>query len=266
MKKITGIRIMGILTIASLTLVALVSCSPPPSAAPATASVTAAVPATPTDTAAPPAPSTVITDVTDVDEEGNTDIDSSTLSEALNSISTGTLSDAEVEGLLYMREEEKLARDVYLVLYEEWGMPVFQNIANSEQTHTDAVKTLLDRYGLEDPAAGQDVGTFTNPELQELYDLLVETGSRSLVDALRVGVAIEEIDILDLEEWIAQTNPADIVLVYENLMKGSRNHLRSFVSTLEQQTEETYQPQYLDQAAYDAVVDSPTERGGHGGQ
>lgn len=266
MKKITGIRIMGILTIASLILVALVSCSPPPSAAPTTASVTAAVPATPTDTGAPPAPSTVITDVTDVDGEGNTDVDSSALSEALNSISTGTLSDAEVEGLLYMREEEKLARDVYLVLYEEWGMPVFQNIANSEQTHTDAVKTLIDRYGLEDPAAGQDVGTFTNPELQELYDLLVETGSQSLADALRVGVAIEEIDILDLVEWIAQTNQADIVMVYENLMKGSRNHLRSFVSTLEQQTEETYQPQYLDQAAYDAIVRSPTERGGHGGQ
>jgi len=266
MKKITGIRIMGILTIASLTLVALVSCSPPPSAAPTTVSVTAAVPATPTDTAAPPTPSTVVTDVTDVDGEGNTDIDSSTLSEALNSISTGTLSDAEVEGLLYMREEEKLARDVYLVLYEKWGMPVFQNIANSEQTHTDAIKTLLDRYGLQDPAAGQDVGIFTNPELQELYDLLVETGSRSLVDALRIGAAIEEIDILDLEEWIAQTNQADIVLVYENLMKGSRNHLRSFVSTLEQQMEETYQPQYLDQAAYDAIVSSPTERGGHGGQ
>jgi len=266
MKKITGIRIMGILTIASLTLAALVSCSPPPSAAPTTASVTAAVPATPTDTGAPPAPSTVITDVTDVDGEGNTDVDSSALSEALNSISTGTLSDAEVEGLLYMREEEKLARDVYLVLYEEWGMPIFQNIANSEQTHTDAVKTLIDRYGLEDPAAGQDVGTFTNPELQELYDLLVETGSQSLADALRVGVAIEEIDILDLVEWIAQTNQADIVMVYENLMKGSRNHLRSFVSTLEQQTEETYQPQYLDQAAYDAIVSSPTERGGHGGQ
>jgi hypothetical protein len=176
------------------------------------------------------------------------------------------LSDAEVEGLLYMREEEKLARDVYLVLYEKWGMPVFQNIANSEQTHTDAVKTLIDRYGLQDPAAGQDVGIFTNPELQELYDLLVETGSQSLADALRVGVAIEEIDILDLEDWIAQTNQADIVLVYENLLKGSRNHLRSFVSTLERQTGEIYQPQYLDQAAYDAIVSSPTERGGRGGQ
>ncbi len=262
MKKITGIRIMGILSIVSLTLVALVSCSPPPSAVPTTASVTAAVPATPADTVAPSTPSAVVIDVTEVDEEGNTDIDLSTLSEALNPISTGTLSDAEVEGLLYMREEEKLARDVYLVLYDTWGLPIFQNIANSEQTHTDAIKTLLERYGLEDTVVGQDIGAFINPELQELYDSLVETGSQSLVDALRVGVAIEEIDILDLEEWISQTNPADIVLVYENLMKGSRNHLRSFVSTLEQQTGETYQPQYLDQVAYDAIVDSPIERGG----
>ena len=264
MKKITKIRIMGILVIASLTLGALISCSPSPSAAPTTASIATIVPVTPTDTVAPLAPSTVSIDVTEVDEEGNTDIDLSALNEALNPIATGTLSDAEAEGLLYMREEEKLARDVYVVLYEKWGLPILQNIANSEQTHTDAIKTLLDRYGLEDPVMGQEAGTFANSELQELYDSLIETGSRSLVDALRVGVAIEEIDILDLEEWIAQNNQADIALVYENLLKGSRNHLRSFVSTLEQQMAETYQPQYLDQAAYDAIVSSPAERGGHG--
>lgn len=31
---------------------------------------------------------------------------------------TGELSDAEIEDLLFMREEEKLARDVYLTLYD----------------------------------------------------------------------------------------------------------------------------------------------------
>jgi hypothetical protein len=77
---------------------------------------------------------------------------------------------------------------------------------------------------------------------------------------LRVGVAIEEIDILDLKE--RRTDTVDIQLVYDNLTKGSRNHLRSFVSTLEKQTGETYQPQYLSQAAYDAIVNTPAERGG----
>jgi hypothetical protein len=200
-------------------------------------------------------------DVTDVGPSGNTGVDEAALGAALSPIPAGTLSDTEAEGLLYMREEEKLARDVYLALYEKWGLPVFQNIAGSESTHMEAVKTLVDRYGLEDPATGKDHGVFTNATLQGLYDQLVEEGSQSLANALRVGATIEEIDILDLEEHMAHTNKADIQLVYDNLMKGSRNHLRSFVSTLERQAGETYQPQYLSQAAYEAIVNTPLESG-----
>lgn len=211
-----------------------------------------------------PAPTTALADyqdVTNVDEGGNTTVDATALSEALDQISTGELSTAEVEGILFMREEEKLALDVYLTLYEEWGLPIFQNIAKAEQTHMDAVKTLIDRYGLEDPADSQGIGVFTNSTLQELYDQLVETGSQSLTEALHVGAAIEEIDILDLEKYVAQTDKADIQLTYENLIKGSRNHLRSFVSTLKTQVGETYQPQYLSQEAYDAIVNTSLERG-----
>lgn len=164
------------------------------------------------------------------------------------------LSPAEAASLSFMREEEKLAHDVYVTLYDQWGVQVFTNIAASEQTHTDAIATLLDRYGLSDPAAGNAVGEFNDPALQALYDQLVAQGSLSLVDALKVGAAIEEIDILDLEERIAETTHADIKLAYNNLMAGSGNHLRAFVSTLEQQTGERYTPQYLDQAAYDAIV------------
>ena len=174
------------------------------------------------------------------------------------------LSDAEAEGILYMREEEKLARDVYLKLYEEWGLSTFNNIANSEQTHMDALKTLIDRYDLDDPAEGKDVGEFTNQALQELYNQLVEEGRQSLENALKVGAAVEEIDILDLQQHIAQTDRGDIQLVYENLMKGSRNHLRAFVSVIERQGW-TYQPQYLSQEAFDEIINTPTERGGSGG-
>jgi len=54
--------------------------------------------------------------------------------------------------LTYIREEEKLARDVYLYLYDMWGSSIFDNISVSEQAHMDAIKTLIDRYGLDDPA------------------------------------------------------------------------------------------------------------------
>ena len=181
-------------------------------------------------------------------------------------IPASDLSPEETAALLFMREEEKLARDVYNTLYEVWGQSTFANIASSEQRHMDSIKKLIDRYGLDDPVGGNPIGVFRNDELQYLYDALVAQGSQSIVEALNVGAAIEEIDILDLEEYIAQTDNADIQMVYENLMKGSRNHLRSFVSTIQRQTGITYQPQYLSQEAYQAIVGSEIESGGNRGR
>jgi hypothetical protein len=171
------------------------------------------------------------------------------------------LSNIEKAGLLFMREEEKLARDTYLTLYDKWSVNTFQNISRSEQNHMDAVKTLLDLYGLEDPVGNNGIGVFTDPALQELHDKLVAEGKQSLSSALRVGAAIEEIDILDLEERIAQTDKADIQEIYENLTRGSQNHLRAFTSVLERQTGETYEPQYLSQEVYDSIINASTERG-----
>lgn len=202
-----------------------------------------------------------VADVTKVDESGDTTMEPDALSDSLGEISTGALSAEETQGILYMFEEEKLARDVYLTLYDQWGLPIFQNIANSEATHMDAVNTLIDRYGLEDPATDNDVGVFTDTALQGLYEGLIDEGRQSLTAALQVGAAIEEIDIRDLQEYVAQTDKDDILLVYENLMKGSRNHLRSIVSTLRRQSGESYAPQYLDQPSYDAIINTPSERG-----
>lgn len=176
----------------------------------------------------------------------------------------GALDEVEAAGLLFMREEEKLARDVYLALYETWGLPVFQNIAASEQAHMDAVLEQMTRYGLADPAADAAQGQFTNPDLQALYDQLVEQGRRSLAGALKVGAAIEEIDILDLDERMAQTDEAGIQAVYQNLARGSENHLRSFTRTLAQQTGGVYQPQYMDQATYQAIISASNGNGGNG--
>ena len=144
----------------------------------------------------------------------------------LTAIPASDLSAEEAAALLYMREEEKLARDVYNQLYALWGQPVFQNIAASEQTHTDEIKLLLDRYGLADPALGP--GQFTDANLQALYDQLIAQGSVSLTDALNVGALVEQTDIADLQARLAQTDNADIQLVYNNLMNASYNHLAAF--------------------------------------
>lgn len=138
----------------------------------------------------------------------------------------------EEEWLLYMREEEKLARDVYSAFKDEWGLKVFRNISRSEQRHMDVIKTLLDRYGLDDPAAGNGRGVFSNKELQELYDELIAKGKKSVRDALEVGVIIEETDIDDLEKALKVTIHKDIKRVYSNIMAGSYNHLAAFESKL----------------------------------
>lgn len=186
--------------------------------------------------------------------------------ETAAAVNANGLTDAEIEGLLFMREEEKLAHDVYLALYDIWGQSIFQNIAESEQTHTDSVKHLLDKFGIDDPAANTAAGVFANADLQNLYNELTALGAQSLEDALRVGAAIEEIDILDLEENLATVTESEIVQVYENLLSGSENHLRAFVSTLAQKTGETYTPQYLSQAVYDAILSESSQKGSSSNQ
>lgn len=180
-------------------------------------------------------------------------INSSDLATAVSAIPAGVLSQAEIDALIYMREEEKLARDVYITLYNQWNLQLFNNISQSEQTHTDAIKTLLERYNVKDPFVDQ-IGVFSNPEIQALYNQLINQGSPSLAEALKVGASIEEIDIQDLEKRMAITDKADILLVFQNLIKGSQNHLRAFVSTLQRQTGEVYQPQFLSLEEYQNII------------
>lgn len=165
------------------------------------------------------------------------------------------------DSLAYVREEEKLAHDVYVFLYEQWGVQVFQNIAESEQTHTDTVKSLLAAYGLADPAADLQPGQFTNPDLQALYNQLTAQGSQSLAGALKAGAAVEEIDILDLQERLAGDLPGDIRLAYQNLLSGSYNHLSAFTSTLLRHTGETYTPQYMTGDAYQSAIEQASTGG-----
>lgn len=144
------------------------------------------------------------------------------------------LSDVEKTGMAYMREEEKLAHDVYVQLHQLWGKhtPVFDRIANSEVRHTNAMRRLLQLHQQPDPVEQMGLGQFKSPELQKLYHDLMAKGKRSLIEALRVGVLIEEADIRDLQKELAQTNNPSILHVYGNLLRGAQNHLRAFMQEL----------------------------------
>ncbi|UZD64248.1 MULTISPECIES: DUF2202 domain-containing protein [Marinobacter] len=157
------------------------------------------------------------------------------------------LTEIEISDLRYMREEEKLARDVYLTLDEQWGKQtqVFARIALSEETHTTTVDYLLDKFGVEDPVVNDTIGVFTNQELQALYDELVAKGKTSFINALYVGALIEEKDMRDILAAIDQTDERPIIIAYSNLLDGSKSHLRAFVRVIEAQGL-TYEAQLLD--------------------
>lgn len=168
---------------------------------------------------------------------------------------TTTLTAEEIEDLLHMREEEKLARDVYITLYNIYKIPIFNNISKSEERHMSEVKELIDKYQLEDPVTDDSVGKFSNPKFTELYNTLVERGKKSLVEALTVGAFIEDLDIKDLQNAIARTNKSDIKMVYENLTKASKNHIRSFIRQL-QRYGQTYTPVYITQEELKEILAS----------
>lgn len=196
-----------------------------------------------------------------VDANGVSTFDSTALGSALAVLPAEAINPAEQESLSLMREEEKLAQDVYAQLHAAWGSQsrVFGNITQSEATHTEAVRQLLLRYNLPDPAAALAAGSYQNTKLQSLYTQLVVSGRTSLVDGLKAGTAIEEIDLLDLQKSLLVIDNQDIMLVYQNLQKGSRNHLRAFVNALAAQGV-TYAAQYLTAADYQAIISTPMER------
>jgi hypothetical protein len=168
------------------------------------------------------------------------------------------LSAEELKALKLMREEEKLARDVYAKLAEYWKVQVFENITQSEQRHMDALESLLTKYDIKDPVAGFGVGKF--PTMQALYNDLIKAGKTDKVSAYKVGAKIEDLDIKDLMELSKKVDNKDILAVFSNLTRGSRNHLRAFTINLES-SGASYSPEFIDSELYKEITASNNERG-----
>ncbi len=131
-------------------------------------------------------------------------------------------------GLVLMREEERLARDLYRRFHQAWSVPIFDNIADSEQRHFDAIGRLLERYSVPDPSVGQSPGVYTDAELQDAYDGWLARGLSSVEGAYAAGVELETGDIADLSAAVQGSDEAAIHRMYENLRAASENHLRAF--------------------------------------
>jgi len=192
-----------------------------------------------------------------VSGEGTTSLIEANLKSAF--IETAALTETELASLLKIKEDEKLARDVYSVLYQKWGSTVFSNISDAESNHLNAIILLLTNYGSADTSIGE-VGVFTNNEVQKLYNELIANATLSIEAAYKTGALIEEMDIKDLNSALSGTTNENIIMVFDNLLKGSRNHLRAFnlqLTTLGV----VYSPVFISQADYDLIVTSAMEKG-----
>jgi len=170
-----------------------------------------------------------------------------------------TLTGNDKAGLVKMREEEKLAFEVYTFLDEKWDHQVFKNIKQSEARHGDLIKGLLDQFNIKDPFIATN-GKYANAEMQKLYRELTTKGSQSLKDAFVVGAIIEDMDIADLDHLMASTTNKDLLDVYDNLNRGSRNHIRAFSRQLGN-IDVVYTPTYINKDRYVAITNGDQEGG-----
>lgn len=164
------------------------------------------------------------------------------------------LNENEREGLLYILEEEMMARDLYAHFATIYDIPVFSNISSRGETHhVRAVQMLIDRYQLADSTGDCTQGSYFNTVIQKEYNRLKESGSRSLADALMAGAEIEEMDISDLQNLKGNTDNQDILMVLNNLGQASRHHLRIFVRHIEARGM-TYTPRHISQSEFMQII------------
>jgi hypothetical protein len=189
------------------------------------------------------------------DSTANTGGKGSCINIAVDNIPVSPLSVKEKEGLVFMREEEKLAHDVYIALAEVWDIPVFNNISQSETAHMQAMLALLEKYEITDPVTDPQAGFFTNKAFTDLYQALVKQGNDNLIGALRAGALIEETDIADLRDRMKESDNADINQVYDNLLQASYRHMRAFSRNLAFR-DAPYTPQRLSQKELDEILEA----------
>lgn len=168
---------------------------------------------------------------------------------------TQSLSNSEINALSYLREEEKLALDVYTELGNTWNLRIFKNISKAEAQHMSSVQQLLVEFKIPDPIANPKAGVFTNTELQKLYTSLIKQGKASEIEALKVGAFIEDKDIFDLRKANLETKNEKIKMTYKTLLQGSENHMRAFYRQLKNRSV-TYKPQFISEKELSQIVES----------
>ena len=171
----------------------------------------------------------------------------------VNSYPTYSLTQQNKNDLAFMGNEERLAYNVYMNLYNYHnnnGNEIKQlyNISSgSEVKHIETVRDLVNKYNIkpEDltvldsaPVASSTTDQSDLPDdkygvahIQTLYNDLMAKGESSVQDALEVGCMIEVTDINDLNPKIQNaidSGAKDLEDAFSFLRDGSYNHYWAF--------------------------------------
>jgi len=225
--------------------------------------------------------SSLVSDLTAVEVIEVSDESSNESEEESSSSNESQLDKAEQHHLIFMRQEEKLARDVYTSLAGMWpDASIFVNIGEgSEQTHTDVMRDKLEEFNVDDPEPNTNIlpssiGVFTGELYGSYftanYQALVNKGSQSELDALYVGAFIEELDMHDIVECpeiiedtdngisdcgLDYTDEPSLINAYNSLLDGSRSHLKAYVGRIESIVGEgNYEAQILSQDEVNEIL------------
>jgi|GEM_PF-6267520 len=168
------------------------------------------------------------------------------------------ISAVEETALLKAWQDQKISRDLYQAFNEIWPSRIYENLLSDARYHMDFLHILLGKFGIPVP---QDIpGLFTDQEAQNLFDLLLDAGNVSAVEAFGQGAAIEDMIIDNLQIVLTQTDNLEIRLIYQNLLKSARNHLRLFANELSRAGID-YNPQYVSYDDFAAIIAAPVETG-----
>jgi hypothetical protein len=148
--------------------------------------------------------------------------------QAATSATTTGLTNAQ---LTEMREEERVARDLYTQLGRSSGEAIFTRIAAAEQRHLDAVERLMSSQGMDPDAAGTTVGRYAVPDLQSAYNRWLAAGRASDQAAYKVGVELEKQDIAELKALRVASGTTGARVV-QALRTGSEHHLAAFTKAV----------------------------------
>lgn len=146
---------------------------------------------------------------------------------------TATLSEAELNALIYLVKLEKMAYEVYTTLGQIYStMPILENISEAEYRHWKVLQNLFVKYGETDPTKDGDVdldiGLYNDDDMSDAYDEAIAYGGVSLLQAMETGAIIEQLELDSLSNALGRTTLPDLTTIYTNFINADGAHLDAF--------------------------------------